>query len=180
MRMALELRVIGMGNILFRDEGVGVYAAHALSRCFCFDPEIVIEDGGLAGFNIMHMIFDPASVVVLDALATDAPAGTIFRLDSSILSDLGPSMQPTAHEVDPVHVFKLAAGLGQPIDMVLIGIVPKDASDFSLGLTPELTDAFAGFVKTAADEIRSKGFTVTQIKEILVDEIIESLAVAPH
>ena len=79
--MALELRVVGMGNILFRDEGVGVYAAHALRRCFSFDPEIVIEDGGLAGFNIMHMIFDPASVIVLDALSTDAPAGkpVLFR-----------------------------------------------------------------------------------------------------
>ena len=178
--MSLELRVVGMGNILFRDEGVGVYAAHALRRCFHFEPEIVIEDGGLAGFNIMHMIFDPASVIVLDALSTDAPAGTIFRLDPSILSDLGPSMQPTAHEVDPVHVFKLAAGLGQPIDMVLIGIVPRDASDFSLGLTSELSEAFGGFVKTAAEEIRSKGFSVTQVKEIIIDEIIESLAVAPH
>ncbi len=175
-----NLRIIGMGNILYRDEGVGVFAVNCLRSCFSFSPAVDFEDGGLAGFGLIDLIFEPASVLVLDAIATDAAPGTIFRLGPEALADLGPNMKPTAHEVDPLHVFKLAAGLGAPIDMVLLGIVPADALDFRLGLTPELTEVFETYLAAALAEIRSHGITVTQKMPISLPVILDSLAKAPR
>ncbi|MDA8385681.1 MAG: hydrogenase maturation protease [Actinomycetota bacterium] len=175
-----EPRVVGMGNILYRDEGVGVYAAKCMAECFTFDPDVEVVDGGLAGFGLMEMIGEEGPVIVMDAVATEAEPGSIFRLDSRILGDLGPSMRPTAHEVDPVHLFKLSAGLGTPIDMVLIGIVPGDALSFELGLTPELEARFEEFVLAGVNELARLGVKATQIRRIEISEIVRSLSEVPR
>ena len=175
-----EPLVVGMGNILYRDEGIGVYAAKCLAECFDFEPEVEVVDGGLAGFGLMELIGESRPVIVMDAVATEADPGSIYRLDSRILGDLGPNMRPTAHEVDPVHLFKLAAGLGTPLDMVLIGIVPSDAFSFELGLTPELEQRFKEFVLTAVAELARLGVRATQVRDIEVAEIVRSLSEVPR
>ena len=175
-----EPLVVGMGNILYRDEGIGVYAAKCLAACFDFAPGIEVVDGGLAGFGLMELIGVNRPVIVLDAVATEADPGSIFRLDSRILGELGPNMRPTAHEVDPVHLFKLSAGLGTPMDMVLIGIVPADALSFELGLTPELEKRFPEFVLAAVSELARLGVEATQLRAIEVSEIVRSLSEAPR
>ena len=83
-----------------------------------------------------------ATVIVLDALLADGAPGTIYRLGTDRLLDLGRDVIPTAHEVDPVHLLKRARALGERLEMVLLGIVPADASQMALGLTPALADAF--------------------------------------
>jgi hydrogenase maturation protease len=170
-----RVHVVGMGNLLYRDEGVGVYAARHLQAAYRFSPEIDVVDGATLGFGLMELFESGAKIIVLDALATDAASGTIYRLPREELLNLGPEVQPTAHEVEPLELLKLAEVLGEPPDMVLLGIVPADAQTMEVGLTPELETAFPAFVEAALSELRALGVKAEAVREMSVDDVIESL-----
>jgi hydrogenase maturation protease len=170
-----RLHVVGMGNILYRDEGVGVFAARCLQTAYRFSPAINVVDGATLGFGLMDLFEGGAKIIVLDALVTDAPAGTVFRLPRAKLLELGPSIQPTAHEVEPLELLKLAQVLGEPPDMVLLGIVPADAKTMALGLTPELEAAFPAYVDAVLSEIRAAGVQTEHVRQLSCAQIVESL-----
>lgn len=167
--------VVGMGNMLYRDEGVGVFAARCLQSCYRFTPDIEIFDGATLGFGLMDLFEKGTKIIVLDALATDAPAGSMYRLDRAKLLELGPSMQPTAHEVEPLELLKLAEVLGEPPDMVLLGIVPADARTMAVGLTSELEAAFPHFVDLAVAEVKRAGIRADVIREQSLASLVEGL-----
>lgn len=172
----MSTTVVGVGNILYRDEGVGVYAARCLEQCYRFDPEIQVVDGALLGFELTELFErESATVIVLDALLADAPPGTIYRLPTEQLLDLGPDITPTAHEVDPIHSLRRARAFGHDTEMLLLGIVPEDASTMSVGLTPVLEAAFPRFVAQAATELRSRDVRGERIRDLSVDQVIEGL-----
>jgi hydrogenase maturation protease len=168
--------IIGMGNILYHDEGVGVYGARALETCFRFSPEVEIVDGASLGFGVISYFAQPTSVIVLDAIAANAPTGTIFRLPADELCNLAADMRPTAHEVDPIQMLKMAPALGGEPDMVLIGIVPENTSELCVGLTPALAVQFERYVDAALAELRARGIEVDQVERVSIEKVIDSLA----
>lgn len=170
-----HVHVVGMGNILYQDEGIGVYAARYLQAAYRFSPKVDVVDGATLGFGLMELFEGGAKIIVLDALMTDAPAGTVYRLPREQLLNLGPSMQPTAHEVEPLELLKLSEVLGEPPDMVLMGIVPADAKTMAVGLTPELEAAFPAYIDAVVSEIRAGGVRAELVRHISCDEVVESL-----
>lgn len=172
---ARAIAVAGVGNILYGDEGVGVYAAHYLRRAFGFEPEIEIADGAALGFSLLDLFQDRTTVIVLDALQADASPGTVFRLPTEMLLDLDPSMRPTAHEVDPIQALQLVRGLGRDTDLVLLGIVPHDASQMSLGLTEPLFAAFPRLIEAAISEIRGWGVHAERRSGITLEEVVAGM-----
>lgn len=167
--------VVGMGNILYGDEGIGVYAARCLEGSYRFSPDIDVVDGAALGFGLMELFEKGAKIIVLDALMADAPAGSIYRLPRAQLLELGPSMQPTAHEVEPLELLKLSQVLGESPDMVLMGIVPADARTMRVGLTPELEAAFPGYVDAVVTELRAGGVQAEQVRRLSFEDVLESL-----
>ena len=171
-----RISVVGVGNVLYRDEGVGVYAAHYLEQAYRFAPEIEVADGAALGFGLMDFFNDGSTVIVLDALLGAASPGTVYRLPTEELLDLGPDVSATAHEVDPIHLLKWAHALGQSPEVVLLGIVPEDASGMAIGLTPALAAAFPRFVDAALDELRSRGVRAECVRKTSLDGVIERLS----
>lgn len=167
--------VLGVGNILYGDEGVGVYAAHFIERSFRFSPEVEVVDGATLGFDMIEVFRRARTLLVLDALAADAPAGTIFRLPAERLRDLGPEYRPTAHEVDPLHLLRLAPLLGEPPEMVLMGIVPAETSEVTVGLSPPLAAAFPAFVEGVISELQAMGISAEQLAPVSLDEVVAGL-----
>ena len=169
------ISVVGVGNILYRDEGVGVYAARYLQQAYGFAPDIEVADGAALGFSVMDFFEESATVIVLDALLADADPGAVYRLPTERLLDLGPDVSPTAHEVDLIQVLKRARALGQSTEMVLLGIVPQDTSQMALGLTPRLAAAFPRFVEAALSEIRARGVRAERLRAMSLEDVVEGL-----
>lgn len=167
--------VLGVGNILYGDEGVGVLAARALDRSFRFVPEVEIVDGATLGFDMIDVFCRATTLIVLDALATGAPAGSIFRLPADRLRGLGPEIQPTAHEVDPLHLLRLAPLFGEAPEVVLIGIVPSSTSEVTVGLSPRLAAAFPSFVGAVLTELEDLGVRADALAPLSLDEAVTSL-----
>lgn len=173
-----DIHVVGMGNILYHDEGIGVYAAHYLRMAYRFTPGIEIADGAALGFGLMDYFAPdgtPPRVLVLDAMLAQAEPGTIYRLPADQLLDLGPAMRPTAHEIDPVALLKLATAFGQAPELVLLGIVPENASDLEVGLTEVLRDALPSFAMAAIAQLGEWGVLAEPARAVSVDNVIEEL-----
>ena len=175
VRGTRRVSVVGVGNVLYRDEGVGVYAANYLQQAYRFTPEIEVADGALLGFALMDFFEGDSTVIVLDALLADRDPGAVYRLPTDRLLDLGPDVTPTAHEVDPLHLLKRARALGQSTEMVLIGIVPQNTSQMALGLTPTLAAAFPRFIDAALIEIRARGVRAERVRAMALEDVIEGL-----
>ena len=92
--------VIGVGNMLFKDEGIGIYAAEYISQNYEFDDkDLEIIDGGTLGFKLMTYFQEYDNVIILDTVSIEDEVGSIYRLPSDVLLGLG-TYRKTAHEVE--------------------------------------------------------------------------------
>jgi hydrogenase maturation protease len=170
-------RVLGMGNLLYGDEGVGVLAARALAARHTFTPPVEVLDGGVLGFGVMEVFDSPEPVILLDGLVADAPAGTLYRLPHEQLLDLAPGVQLAAHEVEPVQQLRIAAALGTAPPTVLLAVAVADAG-MHLGLSPAVSAAFDRLVELAVEEVCRWGVTAHRVAHVSVEQILTELTVA--
>lgn len=151
--------VIGVGNVLFKDEGVGIYASKYLQENYDFDGDIEIIEGGTLGFKLMTFFQEYDNVIILDTVSIEDKAGEIFRLPSDVLLGLG-TYRKTAHEVEIVEMLEICSVLDKHAEVTILGIIPKDIETVQIGLTAEIEDKFEELILQAIKEIESIGIKV--------------------
>ncbi len=118
--------VLGIGNILMGDDGLGVRFAMAFERDYLLPPGVTVFDGGTGGLALLELIQGFASIIVIDAVnATGAPAGTILLFKDEELSEAKLPARPTAHQIGLVELLKTARFTGYAPSVRLIGVVPE-------------------------------------------------------
>ncbi|RPF49315.1 hydrogenase maturation protease [Thermodesulfitimonas autotrophica] len=122
-----RLLVLGVGNVLLRDEGIGVHAVREL-RQRGYPPEVEIVDGGTAGLDLLHFIEDASHLIVIDAVNGGAAPGTLFRFTPEELDGCVPVSGYSLHGVGLLEVLHLARAMGVLPPTVIFGIQPADLS----------------------------------------------------
>jgi hydrogenase maturation protease len=154
--------VLGLGNILLRDEGVGVHVVRALEQA-SLPPEMELCDGATAGLDLLDVLADRRKVVVIDALGGDSSPGTVLRLSGADLTAgtetdrrAGPSAAAVSlHELGFVEALWLARRLGlAPPDVVVIGVRPYDIG-WGLELSPEMARLAPRLVELVLAELEA-------------------------
>ncbi|WP_456402464.1 HyaD/HybD family hydrogenase maturation endopeptidase [Hydrogenimonas sp.] len=163
--------VIGVGNILFRDEGVGIYAARYLEENYEFSPPIEIVDGGTLGFKLMGYYQSYERVLIVDTVSIEDEPGAVYNLPSDVLMGLG-SYRNTAHEVEVVEMLEICSMLDQMAEVSVIGIVPEDIESVEISLTPRLRARFENLVGEILRELEKNGVTTKAKAEVPLDRII--------
>jgi hydrogenase maturation protease len=147
-----ELLVLGVGNVLMRDEGVGVHVAREIARDqSSIGGDVRVVDGGTLGLDLLPLIADARALVLIDAVDLRAEPGTVSVLrDDAVHGALGGHL--SAHQVglgDLVAVGRLTGAL--PERVVLVGIQP---AVIEVGI--ELTTECAAAVPRAIDAVRAE------------------------
>ncbi len=127
--------VLGVGNILLRDEGVGVRVVQAMEKLE-LPSSVELLDGGTAGADLLDELADRRKVIVIDAMAGDDPPGTVVRMTPA---DLTPRLDRglSLHELGLLETLTLARQAGAaPDEVVIIGVKPYSI-ECGLELTPE-------------------------------------------
>jgi len=164
--------IIGIGNILFKDEGVGIYAAKYLEENYDFSPNIDIIDGGTLGFKLMTYYQSYKKVVILDTVSIKDEAGSVYNLPADALMGLG-SYRQTAHEVEVVEMLEICSMLNSMAEVNVIGIVPKDIESVDIDLTYTIKEKFDNLVKATLKELQNSGISAKPKKLFkTLDEII--------
>jgi len=120
------IRILGIGNVLMSDDGLGPYAVEILRSRYEFPDHVELEDGGTPGLDFLPYIANARCVIVLDTVSSDGPPGTvkIYR-DREIIGSAPPPRisphQPGLREA--LMATELTATT--PRELVLIGVVPE-------------------------------------------------------
>jgi len=156
---AARTLVLGLGNPVLRDDGVGWHVTRALRARRNRGPGVVIEECCRGGLALMERMVGYERVIVIDALRSGAPPGTLVELG---VGDLPTQHSASAHDVSLQTALAVgrAAGANLPLDpdVRLLGIEADDTETFSESCTPPVAaavDRAVEHVQAALDRERS-------------------------
>jgi hydrogenase maturation protease len=130
--------VLGLGNVIMGDEGVGVHVVRALEQ-HPLPANVECLDGGTGGFVLLGPLQDAGRIILIDAAADGNPPGTVTRTTPKFSRDYPPTL--TAHDIgvkDLLDVFYIQGG--SP-DVVLYAITIDPQQPISMELSPEIVKA---------------------------------------
>lgn len=129
--------VLGVGNLLLSDEGVGVHVAARLVPVLKGTPGVTVMDGGTLGLELLGPIEDSDHLVVVDSLRSGRPGGSVTTLLGEEATSWTTGRE-TAHDLGLPSVFALAHLRGwRPLRVAVIGVEPV-CLDPGLELSPEV------------------------------------------
>jgi hydrogenase maturation protease len=148
--------VIGLGNPLMGDDGLGLAALETLRADYLVPPEVELVDGGTWGMNLLPTIEDATHVILIDAIDVGLPPGTPVRLARAELPRyLATKISP--HQVDLRDVLALAELRGTlPADTVALGLQPTRVS-LGTALSHPVRRRLGELVATVVGEVTARG-----------------------
>lgn len=149
--------VLGLGNVLLEDEGLGIHALKMLQQRYEFSPEIEFLDGGTSGMALIDKISRRKQLLVLDAVQTGDPPGTLVKLsDQDVPVYFG--MKVTFHQLGLADVLASLELSGErPGNVTVLGLVPQSL-DLSLDLSDQIDARLDDLVEAAARELVGFGY----------------------
>ncbi len=141
--------ILGIGNLLLCDEGVGVHVARALQREQL--PDVVTLEVGTAFLDALPEIERADRIIIIDAMKADHAPGTIYRVPFE--DCVKPECIASLHGFDLSRVIYLAGRETSP-EAVVIGVEPARI-DWGTELSPEIQDAVSAVIEAIKVEIAS-------------------------
>lgn len=146
--------ILGVGNLLLTDEGVGIHAVRKLWEMSGLPQDLEIVDGGTAGLNLLYYLEGVDRLVIIDAVETGGPPGTIVRLaGDKIPAYMALKISP--HEIT-LPDFLAAAKLRDlyPKEVIVWGMQPQSL-DVGVELSPALAEMLDSLVNHVVGEFHN-------------------------
>ncbi|MBF0388523.1 MAG: HyaD/HybD family hydrogenase maturation endopeptidase [Desulfamplus sp.] len=146
--MSEQIMVLGVGNILYSDDGFGIRVVERLESEHRFPNNVTIVDGGVLGVNLLGVISGADRLIVVDTILNRGKPGDIHRLEGDEIPNriLGKN---SMHQVDLLEALSLCRLIGKAPKTVIIGVEPQDIET----LNPELTPTIAKQIDTVIELI---------------------------
>jgi len=152
----MNILVLGLGNILLTDEGVGVHAVEDFEQRYIVPEGVDIVDGGTSGMDMLDMMTDRDHIIIVDAVRTGAPPATVVHL----AGDEVPAFFRTKISPHQLGLSDVLATLTimdrEPGGITLIGAVPVDMGT-ALGLSPAIAEKVPEMVDLVVTELAALG-----------------------
>jgi hydrogenase maturation protease len=145
--------ILGLGNSLLCDDGVGIYVAAELKNRVD-RPEITVMETGVAGLSLLDLLVGYDRAIIVDAIQTvGGKAGQIYRLEPKAFDTA--LHTASAHGIDFTTALEFGKKLGLPLpqEIVIFAIEASDVSTFSEECTPEVKSAIPACVKMVLQEL---------------------------
>lgn len=147
-----KLLVMGIGNMLLTDDGVGVFAAQQLQKESLPENVTVIEAGTFT-HDVFYLFEGYAAVLVLDIVHAHGEPGTIYSLTEAQLVD-DEKQRLSLHDIDLIDSLRMAELLhGKRPKLHVLGMEPADYTSWNIGLSPTVQSRFEDFLTVARQHI---------------------------
>lgn len=151
-----SILVLGVGNVLLTDEGIGIHALELLQQHYRLPEGVEVIDGGTSGMDLLDQLADRECVVLVDAVKTGDAPGTVVRLDGDTLPAFFRS-KISPHQLGLCDLLAMLELRGEaPKELVLHGMVPYSL-ETHLGLSEQAAARMPEFVERIAAELRRLG-----------------------
>ena len=144
--------VLGVGNLLLSDEGVGVHVVRKLME-MALPPRVEVVDGGVRGLGLMGTVAGADCLIVIDAVRGGGPPGSIYRFDVEDLTKSPQMYKMSVHEVGILDVLHVSRLVGQTPNTTIIGIEPKSL-EMGMDLSPEIQAKVPRVIELILDELK--------------------------
>jgi len=147
----MKTLVLGVGNLLLKDEGVGIHAIRALEN-EDLPPDVTLMDGGTGGLHLLSWLQDYERIIMIDATLDDNPPGTVRLIHPRYASDFPPLM--SAHEIGLRDMIEAMCLLGNLPEIRLIVISAADINEIGTTLSPELQTALPEIIRLVKNQLQ--------------------------
>jgi hydrogenase maturation protease len=159
-----KVLVLGLGNILLRDEGLGIRALELLSRTYELPAEVEVCDGGCLGLKLLPSLGGFRRLMVVDAGETRKSPGTIERLEGDEISSHW-EWRLSVHETGLTDLLSAAALAGYRFERFVLFLMQPAEVAPGLGLSPVVRVALPQLVRRMAGELAVWGLPLQRIKK---------------
>lgn len=164
-----RLAILGVGNVLCTDDGLGPAAVARLTREFEVPEGVAVFDGGTLGLSLLHIIEESAQVIIVDAIRADSEPGTLVALEGD---DVLPAvrLRLSVHQVGVADLLDAARLRGRlPRRLVLLGVVPESI-ELGADLSPSVSAALPSLVDAIVHQTEQLGITlVPRVSDAAMD-----------
>jgi len=174
--MSKKIALIGMGNIMFHDEGLGTYLAKYLEINYEIPVNLEIVDGGLLGFSLMTYYQEYDKVLIVGINSKKGVPGDISRYSGEEMMAMGATRQ-TANEVELTMMLEICSFHEEMGEVELVTMIPEDIIDVCNGLTDTILQKIPELLDTTLLALQEEGIVLrSKEKTVSFDEIIHQVS----
>jgi hydrogenase maturation protease len=175
-----RILVLGIGNVLWADEGFGVRTVETLASRWRLPDNVRLLDGGTQGLYLIDQVREADVLVVFDAVDYGLPPGTLKRVEDDAVPRFLGAKKMSLHQTGFQEVLALAALLGDyPQHLLLIGVQPVELEDFGGSLRPAVKARIEPAIAMALDYLAGFGVTAEPCDGTDTDKAHPSESPAP-
>jgi len=170
----VKILVLGIGNLLFGDEGIGVHFINYMGEKYRFEgePELDLVDGGTLAQRLIPIIVEYDKLIIIDTInAPEVKAGEVYFFDFDAVPD-AVDWQGSAHEVEMLQTLNMMDLVGDRPQTMIMGVVPTviEATEFSL--SEGVANAVPMMERTLLDYLKTLGIDAVKKEEINIQAIL--------
>lgn len=160
--MKQRVLILGIGNVLWADEGFGVRCVEELVEHWQFDDQVTLLDGGTQGLYLLPFLEEADILVVFDAVDYGLPPGTLKIVEDDEVPRFMGAKKMSLHQTGFQDVIATAQLMGYcPDRLFLIGCQPVELEDYGGGLRDEVAAQIQPSIDIAIEYLRTHGVTAT-------------------
>jgi len=144
-----DIAIVGIGNVLQKDDGIGVTLIKYLEASYTFPSYVILIDGGTSGVALQSQIMQKDLLIIIDALSISETPGTVHILSGESLLGQSPDMKLSPHQISFFDLIQfMALQKIAPREFIIMGIVPED-----VGCGVELSAPVTKSIEIAANKM---------------------------
>ena len=160
----MSVAVVGLGNLILSDEGVGVHVVRRLAEAYGFPDEVVLIDGGTSAIDLLDQLVEAEHIIFIDAAQTGGPPGSIVALEGARLPVwFRERMSP--HQIGLADLLATLSLMDHaPESVTLIGIEPQ-SMQLGTELTPDVEAAVGEALRKVLEKLAALGFRAVERRD---------------
>ena len=173
-----KIALIGIGNIMFQDEGLGAYLVKYIEENYQSHPDLTIVEGGTLGFTLMTYYQEYDKVIVVGTGSKEGPVGTIASENAQEVMANEDATRKTANEVEITMMIEICSFHEDMGEVQLITMVPQDIIEVRNGLTDAVLNHMPKLVDATLEALEKSGITLKRSadNQVSFETIIEAYA----
>lgn len=167
----MNILLLGIGNVLWADEGFGVRVIERLQKDYRFPDGVTVIDGGTQGVYLVEHVQQADVLIVFDAVDYGLPPGTLKRVENGDVPNFLGAKKMSLHQTGFQEVLAMAQMLGNyPQHLLLVGVQPEELDDYGGSLRPSVKAQIAPAINLALDYLKTFGINAD------IDGTVQELA----
>ena len=170
----MKVLILGIGNVMFSDEGVGVHLCRLVEQKYAFsstEHTITFIDGGTLAERLIPIIVEYDYLIVLDCVdANDGEIGDVYFFDFENVPN-SITWQGSVHEVEMLQTLSMIDMVGDRPPTKIVGIIPEVIEETTLQLTEAVIKGSAVMESVLLKHLSEIGFSYQQISDIDIQSV---------